>query len=141
MLLSSSSYRVSSISSSSNSFIALISSVLGIILPFLLLRLAREEESLEISISGKTLSFVLLSLARKRELLGVSYISNFLSRALEVASSLYFYGTGIIISKLFSLASSNSTIGIISFFFSLLTSLRGKRYDYVLETNILAEFP
>ncbi len=81
MLLSSSSYRVSSISSSGDSFIALTSSVLGIIPPFLLLRLAREKESLEISVSGKPSSFVLLSLAREGELLGVSYVSNFLSRA------------------------------------------------------------
>ncbi len=67
-------------------------------------------------------------------------MSDFLSRTREVASSLYFYGIGITISKLFSLASSNSTIGIVSFFFGLLTSLRSKRYDCVLETNILAEF-
>ncbi len=93
------------------------------------------------SVSGKTSSFVLLSLAREGELLGVSYVSDFLSRAREVASSLYFYSTRITISKLFSLASSNSTIGIVSSFFGLLTSLCGKRYDYVLETNILAEFP
>jgi len=82
-------------------------------------------------------------LSRAREMLSplLSTASDFLSRAREIASLLYFYNIEIIISKLLSVFRSTSTIGTASSFFSLLTSLRSNKYNYVLEINKLTLFP
>jgi hypothetical protein len=107
-------------------FTGLASSVLGKTVSSLLLSLAREEELLCLFVLGKTSSFLLLSLVREEELLSVSSYSRYIR---------------ITMSKLFSLARSASTIGTVSSFLGLPTSLRSNRCNCVLETNRLAEFP
>jgi hypothetical protein len=136
----------------------LLLSVLGKSSAFILLSLAREEETLLFSVLGEFPSSVLLSLAREEDLFVkelFSTVSDFLSRAREISSSLlntmpdflsrareiaslsYFYSTGIIISKLLSVFRSTSTIETASSFFSLPTSLRSNKCDCVPKTNRL----
>jgi len=96
------------------------------------------------SVLRKLPSSVLLSLVREEDLFirGLfSTMSNFLSRAREMSSLSYFCSIRIIISKLLSVFRSASTIGTASSFFSLLTSLRSNRCDYVSKTNRLTLFP
>ncbi len=78
-------------------------------------------------------------LSRAREMSSplLNTVSDFLSRAREIASPSCLCNTGIIISKLLSVFRSASTIGTTSFFFSLSTSLRSNRCDYVPKTNRL----
>ncbi len=82
-------------------------------------------------------------LSRSREIasLLLSTVSDFLSRAREIASPSCFYNIRIIISKLLSVFKSALTIGTTSSFFSLLTSLRSNKCNYVLEINKLVLFP
>ncbi len=129
-------------------------------LVFVLLSLAREGELLLLSILGKLSTSVLLSLAREEDLSVrglfstmsdflsraremssplLNTVSNFLSRAREMSSPSCFYNTEIIISKLLSVFRSASTIRTASSFFSLLTSLRSNRCDYVPKTNCWEE--
>ncbi len=87
--------------------------------------------------------FVLLSVAREEDLSvkGLfSTVSDFLSRAREIALPSCFCSVGIIISKLLSVFRSASTIGTASSFFSLLTSLCSNKYNYVPKINRLVLF-
>ncbi len=93
-----------------------------------------------VSRNSLCLVFVLLSLAREEDLSvrGLfSTVSDFLSRAREIASLSCLCNTGMMMSKLLSVFRSASTIGTASSFFSLLTSLRSNKYNYVLKTNRL----